>query len=455
MLITTEVELRIPRQHVKHYRKLGYTFNLGEIINVKVEHLTKGCNAEILILCDYCNKKTIKRPYCTYLKRGEESPIKKDACKNCAHLKTKETNEYRYGVSHVMKIKEVAAQRATSIAINFEIVKDSIEKENYILLTSKSNYKNADTELDLVCPEGHPIKKKFVNWKHGNSRCGICASIRNAEKLRLDGNFVIQKYFENSFIPLFTPNEYINATTPMPCYCQIHPEKIIYKRYVEIYNGQGCSKCKSIKIADKTRLDQSFVFSEYLKLGLEVTPNQKYINNRTKIKCRCIKHDIPLELEYSRVQQGHGCWKCGYESYSGENNHSWKNGITPILNHLRGVIKEWKKNSMSSCGYKCIITGECFDVIHHLYSFNKIVQEAFDNLKLDIRECVNKYSEEEINKLENEVILLHEKYPLGVCLTKQVHNLFHSFYGYGNNTPDQFEEFKTNYADNFMMIVNV
>jgi hypothetical protein len=449
VLLTKEVEIKIANQHIKYYRDLGYKFKHGESIKVKTDHLTNGSNAEILVLCDYCNENVVKTKYGIYMIRKEKSPIKKDACSSCRGLKLKEVSLLKYGVSHPMKLKEVAERNAISGSIPYETVKNEIEKEHYKLLTTKENYRNSSTELELICPQGHPTKKKFVNWKHSGSRCEKCSTLKNAETLRLDGEFIINRFKEVGLIPLFQPSDYENANTPMPCYCAIHPEEIQCKRYSEVYTNQGCGKCRYSKIAEKTRLEESFVFSEYQKIGLDVLPNQKYINNREKLKCRCIKHDEVFEIAYSQIQQGHGCLLCGYEKYSGENHYMWKNGVTPICNHLRGILIEWKKKCMKNSGYKCVITGEKFDVIHHLYSFNRIVIEAHDLLNLEINNTVSDYSNDQLKLLEETVQKLHYEYPLGVCLTNETHNLFHSIYGKSNNTPEQFYEFKKSYIDNF------
>ena len=64
---------------------------------------------------------------------------------------------------------------------------------------------------------------------------------------------------------------------------------------------------------------------------------------------------------------------------------------------------------------------------------------------IQIKPRVKDYTEEELHKLEEYVASWHKDTSNAVLLSEKVHVLFHSLYGYGNNTPEQFEEFKQRY----------
>jgi hypothetical protein len=111
-------------------------------------------------------------------------------------------------------------------------------------------------------------------------------------------------------------------------------------------------------------------------------------------------------------------------------------------NFLRKQLKIWKKESLRECQYKCVITGQRLNAIHHLYGMNMIIDETFLNLDICIKDSFEDYSEYELEIIKNKFLEIHSKYPLGICLTREIHNFFHKIYGYGYNTPEQFEEFK-------------
>ena len=110
--------------------------------------------------------------------------------------------------------------------------------------------------------------------------------------------------------------------------------------------------------------------------------------------------------------------------------------------YVRRHNVQWKRDSMIECNFKCIVTGERFDEIHHLVSLNTILENVYADLGID-RETfdINQISEQDREKFMQCVYEEQYKYPLGVCLRKDIHCQFHNQYGYGYNTIEQFEEF--------------
>lgn len=115
-----------------------------------------------------------------------------------------------------------------------------------------------------------------------------------------------------------------------------------------------------------------------------------------------------------------------------------------LSEYIRKRNKEWKLQSAKNCNYKCVITGQRFNAIHHLYGMNMILEEALTDLNYDKNVDINSLSENDLDDILNHFYEVQNNYPLGICLTQNIHKEFHDCYGYGNNTPEQFEEFLKN-----------
>ena len=111
---------------------------------------------------------------------------------------------------------------------------------------------------------------------------------------------------------------------------------------------------------------------------------------------------------------------------------------------FRKCIGSWKEKSMEQCNYKCVVTGGNFDHIHHLYSFAVICQEALSLMDIDLTQPFAVY-QDKMDEIIKGFITIHDSYPLGVCLSKEVHDEFHRMYGNRNNTPQQWENFIKSY----------
>ena len=140
-----------------------------------------------------------------------------------------------------------------------------------------------------------------------------------------------------------------------------------------------------------------------------------------------------------------------HSKINGENSSNWKGGITPISIYLRHllIVKQWFNDSKKQANYTCELTGKVGYKLntHHLKAFNTIVLEAHELHNIQIHEIIGEYTKEELHKLEEYVVSWHKDSSNAVVLSEEVHDLFHSLYGKGNNTKEQFEEFKERYLN--------
>ena len=112
--------------------------------------------------------------------------------------------------------------------------------------------------------------------------------------------------------------------------------------------------------------------------------------------------------------------------------------------YLRGQIWEWKSESMKSCNYECVFTGSKYFQIHHLFCFGNIIKNVFlNNANIIEYKDFAEYSTDELNVITKLFIEEQNKHPLGVCIRKDIHKLYHHLYGKYNNTPEQWEHFKS------------
>lgn len=273
-----------------------------------------------------------------------------------------------------------------------------------------------------------------------NHCCNTC-------RKEIEYEFIKQEFLKKDYILI--SQEFIKSSSPLKYICPMHPNKIQQISYNRFSNGQGCFDCGRKDIHDKLRLDFNFIKNRFKDMNYLLLET-KYINNETPMKYICLKHisEGVKTVKFKHILfTNSGCRTCGYEKNSGENNAYWKGGVSTVSNYLRKKIISWKKDSMANCNYKCVITGNKFDAIHHLYGFDLIIEELFKITEFPIYQIIGEYTNIQLKELENKCVELHNKYSLGVCLAKNVHDLFHSIYGRGQNTPEQFEEFKQRYGN--------
>jgi hypothetical protein len=275
---------------------------------------------------------------------------------------------------------------------------------------------------------------------NGNG-CPECKKVTLSEKYSFTYDFV-KEYIESFGYELLSDN-YINSKLKLDIAC---PEGHIFPMSFECFKrGNRCPICQQIKVHLSQRIpnkifklleDNEFEFIEF---------PDGYINRKSIIifKCKLGHTSTKAIKDFLKSPTCTECTKIWVsESQKGSKGNNWQGGKTYLSSNIKPSMKEWRQESMRECDYKCVITGEHFNDIHHLYSFHLILEEALNILNLNYNVFTGDYTDEQLIIITEKTKELHNKYPLGVCLTRKVHDLFHKLYGHKNNTPEQFYEFK-------------
>jgi hypothetical protein len=279
---------------------------------------------------------------------------------------------------------------------------------------------------------------------NGNG-CPECRKVILSEKHSFSYDY-IKEYIESFDGYKLLSDKYVNNKIKLEIKCS---KGHVFPMSFDCFRrGHRCPTCQQIKHHLSQRVpNKIFKLLEENEFEFIEFPDG-YINRKSIIVFKCkLNHTSTKAIkDFLKRPTCTECTKIKVsESQRGSKGNGWKGGITYLSSNIKPMMIEWKQESMKNCNYKCVITGKHFNDIHHLYSFHLILEEAIKELSFNLKLRVGDYTNEELIVLTNKVKELHNKYPLGICLCKKIHDLFHKFYGFRNNTPEQFTEFTQRY----------
>ena len=421
----------------KWYEDKGYKWTkVNELFECKIEDVQLNSTVRVEVKCDYCGE--IFYPEYRQLLSARKI-VNKDCCssRKCMILKSKEVNLIKRGVENHMQLEESQELFRKMHQTPFCEVEELFINKNLQLLTIESDYQNEKSRLLFIC-NSH-LEQGIQETNHANllrikGCCNYGKGELSAESLKLDGNIVYQAFIDKGIIPKFKPEEYNKNNQMLPYICPEHKDNgVQYKNYATLkVSNHKCNYCAQEFTNETLRTDINEIIEYYKSRGLTLVDINEYENKAKPTRFRCIKHPEHIQvstcsgLENTKIP----CEYCRVE-----------NSLTSLNRNLRSSLGQWRKQSIKICNNKCIFTGEKVFDIHHLKPFNEIIKEAIKTLNIEIKD---KYTPEEYINIKKLVVELHNKYPLGVCISNKIHNLFHSLYSKEPSISD-FYEFKKRY----------
>ena len=174
----------------------------------------------------------------------------------------------------------------------YDEVKKCVESYGYTLISKE--YKNTDSPIQLMCPEGHIWTTTFYRFNKKGNRCIKCAGVARHEYEE------VKSYVEARGWEMLS-KEYKNVGTPILLKCPNgHVSEIIFSNFMR---GSGCSCC-----ANNKRHDYEYVKKEIEKEGYKLISSE-YINGATKIEMMCDEGHV-FQMRWNNFQQGQRCPIC-------------------------------------------------------------------------------------------------------------------------------------------------
>ena len=229
-----------------------------------------------------------------------------------------------------------------------QFMKDFMKKnKNAENIEVLEEYKNARTKIKCKCKlDGYEWEVRPKELLRGNG----CPKCSNHIQLTHE-EFIDRMKKANNNIEIL--GEYINIDTKIKCRCKIDGyewETIPYS----LLNNIGCPKCSG----KATKTTKEFI-KEIKKINDNIEILGEYVNNRTKIKCKCKIDNHIWKATPNNLLSGYGCPKCS--SSKGEKR------IAKYLDNNNIEYKEQYK--FNNCKFK-----KCLPFDFYIPSLNTIIE---------------------------------------------------------------------------------
>lgn len=281
---------------------------------------------------------------------------------------------------------------------------------------SKVDYINVSTKVIIVCDCGN----EFLQTPNGHLRGGGCPVC--GEKTRIRNSTLSTPEFiekaknkHNDFYD-YSLTIYTHNKKKVTIVCPIHGE--FEQKAGSHLQGHGCQECALDIIRQRNSNSQEY----FIEKSKEVQNNfydyslVEYTKADVKVKIICPVHGI-FEQSPHLHMRGHGCRLCYNNRITGENSPLYKHGKSAELFRERDSPADTHWTRMVKKGVThCDYCDEEFEKWNSAHAHHKNSWIAFPDHRHDV---------------EN-----------GVVLCKTCHDLFHSIYGNGGTTEEQYNQFK-------------
>lgn len=308
----------------------------------------------------------------------------------------------RSSTCHPCSQKIVAENRGYKI----EEVRAIFENEGCYLITDE--YHNNKQKLEYICDCGESDTKSLSNFIYGQ-RCFECGVKKQADSKRTPYEEV-QRVFEDGGCTLLS-EEFIHSNIPLDYICECGNKSRIKPPAFKY--GVRCRTCGGNEPYTIEEVDEYFIENECVL----ITDFYSDVKQPLEYICKCGENAITSFTHFRRspYKKCRDCAnKLNGERMRGKNHPNWNPNLTEKDREdrrLDGRNKTWRYDVYKRDSFTCQCCGDKSGDLnaHHKDGYNWCKDRRYD--------------------VEN-----------GITLCFTCHSGFHSKYGYGDNTKEQWDE---------------
>lgn len=234
-----------------------------------------------------------------------------------------------------------------------------LTQEQYLEMVNNinPNIEVLESYINATTPILHKCKLDGYEWKArpyailGGNGCPKCAG--NNKKTTEEYKQELAKINPN----IKVLGEYINSSTPILHKCKIDGNEWYASPSNELY-GRGCPECKRNTLSQQQRKTHEEYIKELAECNPYVEVIEQYVDARTPILHRCLRHNICWKITPSNALRGDGCPECKKEKIKIKNTKSHEQYVSElaIVNPNIEVLEEYI-DSKTPVLYRCKIDG--------------------------------------------------------------------------------------------------
>jgi len=154
------------------------------------------------------------------------------------------------GVSGYKFLKETIETISKKRRKNYQDIEKEFQRRNYKLLITEDEYKNKNTKLKYICPEGHEGSICWSGFQQGKG-CHICGQIYGREKRKKDYQDIKNEFERRKYELLAEEKDYKNVFTKLNYICPNgHTGSMSWGNF---HKGYGCPICFNESLSEKMK----------------------------------------------------------------------------------------------------------------------------------------------------------------------------------------------------------